>query len=75
MAPVGGSAAKPPGCQSVPTAPNGASDLVLRNVNSGALEVYDIANNQLTGAMPANCQSKPTVPRKAAPVSWLLLMS
>jgi hypothetical protein len=25
--------------------------------------------------MPANCQSKPTVPMKAAPVSWLLLMS
>jgi len=23
----------------------GASDLVLRNVNSGAFEVYDIANN------------------------------
>jgi hypothetical protein len=23
---------------------------VLRNVNSGAFEVYDIANNQLTGA-------------------------
>ena len=28
----------------------GASDLILRNVNSGAFEVYDIANNQLTGA-------------------------
>ena len=28
----------------------GTSDLVLRNVNSGAFEVYDIANNQLTGA-------------------------
>src|SRR5262249_12071493 len=28
----------------------GASDLVLRNVNSGAFEVYDIANNQLIGA-------------------------
>ncbi len=28
----------------------GASDLVLRNVNTGAFEVYDIANNQLTGA-------------------------
>src|SRR6266404_4153592 len=25
--------------------------------------------------MPANCQSRPTVPMKAAPVSWLLLMS
>jgi hypothetical protein len=24
----------------------------LRNVNSGAFEVYDIANNQLTGAAP-----------------------
>jgi len=23
---------------------------VLRNVNTGAFEVYDIANNQLTGA-------------------------
>jgi hypothetical protein len=30
----------------------GASDLVLRNVNTGAFEVYDIANNQLTGAAP-----------------------
>jgi hypothetical protein len=29
-----------------------ASDLVLRNVNTGAFEVYDIANNQLTGAAP-----------------------
>ena len=28
----------------------GSSDLVLRNVNTGAFEVYDIANNQLTGA-------------------------
>ena len=28
----------------------GASDLVLRNVNSGAFQVYDIANNQLTGS-------------------------
>jgi hypothetical protein len=28
----------------------GASDLVLRNVNSGAFEVYDIAGNQLVGA-------------------------
>src|SRR5262249_167709 len=27
-----------------------ASDLVLRNVNTGAFEVYDIANNQLSGA-------------------------
>jgi hypothetical protein len=30
----------------------GTSDLVLRNANGGALEVYDIANNQLTGAAP-----------------------
>jgi hypothetical protein len=30
----------------------GASDLVLRNVNTGAFEVYDIAHNQLTGAAP-----------------------
>jgi hypothetical protein len=28
----------------------GASDLVLRNVNTGAFEVYDIASNQITGA-------------------------
>ena len=28
----------------------GESDLVLRNKNTGAFEVYDIANNQLTGA-------------------------
>ena len=28
----------------------GTSDLVLRNVNTGAFEVYDIANNQITGA-------------------------
>jgi len=28
----------------------GASDMVLRNVNTGAFEVYDIANNQITGA-------------------------
>src|SRR5262249_55111807 len=28
----------------------GTSDLVLRNVISGAFEVYDIANNQITGA-------------------------
>src|SRR5437868_15332766 len=28
----------------------GASDLVLRNVNSGAFEVYDIAGNILVGA-------------------------
>ena len=30
----------------------GASDLVLRNLNTGAFEVYDIANDQLTGAAP-----------------------
>jgi len=28
----------------------GASDLVLRNVNSDAFEVYDIAGNALAGA-------------------------
>ena len=28
----------------------GASDLVLRNVNSGAFEAYDIAGNALVGA-------------------------
>jgi hypothetical protein len=29
---------------------SGASDLVLRNVNTGAFEVYNITNNQITGA-------------------------
>jgi hypothetical protein len=28
----------------------GETDLLLRNVNTGGLEVYNIANNQLTGA-------------------------
>ena len=28
----------------------GTSDLVLRSASTGAFEVYDIANNQLTGA-------------------------
>jgi len=28
----------------------GESDLVLRNVNTGAFEVYDIANNAIIGA-------------------------
>ena len=28
----------------------GGSDLLLRNVNTGGLEVYNIANNQITGA-------------------------
>src|SRR5262249_12309799 len=28
----------------------GTSDMVLRNVNTGAFEVYDIANNQLMAA-------------------------
>src|SRR5262249_5637739 len=28
----------------------GVSDLILRNVNTGQFEVYDIANNQITGA-------------------------
>ena len=30
----------------------GESDLVLRNVNTGQFEVYDIANDQLAGAAP-----------------------
>jgi hypothetical protein len=30
--------------------PHGESDMLLRNSNTGGLEVYDIANNQLTGA-------------------------
>ena len=29
----------------------GTSDLVLRNVNTGQFEVYNIANNQITGAV------------------------
>ena len=33
-----------------PVSGPGASDMVLRNVNTGAFEVYDIANNQITGA-------------------------
>ena len=28
----------------------GTSDLVLRNVNTGTFEAYNIANNQITGA-------------------------
>jgi hypothetical protein len=28
----------------------GASDMILRNVNSGQFEVYDIVNNQITTA-------------------------
>jgi len=33
-----------------PVSGAGRSDLVLRNVNTGAFEVYDITNNQITGA-------------------------
>ena len=29
-----------------------SSDLVLRNVNTGAFQVYNIGNNQLTGSSP-----------------------
>src|SRR5260370_16640984 len=28
----------------------GETDMILRNVNTGGVEVYDIANNQITGA-------------------------
>ena len=35
-----------------PVRATGASDLVLRNVNTGAFQVYNIANNQLTGSAP-----------------------
>jgi len=35
-----------------PVSGPGASDMVLRNINTGAFEVYDIANNQITGAAP-----------------------
>jgi hypothetical protein len=27
------------------------SDIIMRNVNTGGLEIYDIANNQITGAV------------------------
>jgi hypothetical protein len=33
-----------------PVSGAGRSDLVLRNVNTGAFEVYDIANNTITSA-------------------------
>jgi hypothetical protein len=33
-----------------PVSGAGRSDLVLRNVNTGAFEVYDIANNMITSA-------------------------
>ena len=33
-----------------PVSGAGKSDMVLRNVNTGAFEVYDIAYNQITGA-------------------------
>jgi hypothetical protein len=35
-----------------PVSGAGRSDLVLRNTNTGAFEVYDIANNQITAAAP-----------------------
>jgi hypothetical protein len=36
------------------------SDMVLRNSNSGALELYDISNNQITGAfVPAPDELRP----------------
>jgi hypothetical protein len=35
-----------------PISAPGASDLVLRNVNTGAFQVYNIANNQITGSAP-----------------------
>ena len=38
------------GSRVAPVHAAGASDPVLLNVNTGAFEVYDIANNQLTGA-------------------------
>ena len=54
----------------------GASDLVLRNIDTGAFEVYDIANNQLTGAASTTwwfCTGTQTGWRKlfpAANASW-----
>ena len=29
---------------------NNEGDMLLRNVNTGGLELYDISNNQITGA-------------------------
>jgi hypothetical protein len=37
-------------CGVAPVHATGASDLVLRNINTGAFEVYNITNNQITGA-------------------------
>ena len=28
----------------------GETDMIMRNISTGAFEVYDIANNQITGA-------------------------
>ena len=28
----------------------GENDMILRNVNTGGVEVYDLSNNQITGA-------------------------
>jgi hypothetical protein len=52
----------------------GASDLVLRNVNTGQFEVYDIANNQLIGAASLGAvgldwQLAP-IPRPAPRAAW-----
>jgi hypothetical protein len=32
----------------------GTSDMILRNNNTGGLEVYDINSNQITGAVASN---------------------
>ena len=55
------------------------ADAVLDEVMSGEPRIDGTILRDLpaplTGATPANCHSKPIGPRKAAPVSWLLLMS
>ncbi|MFZ2068550.1 MAG: hypothetical protein WAV27_21470, partial [Xanthobacteraceae bacterium] len=54
----------------------GTSDMLMRNSNTGAFEVYDIANNQLTGAAPMgqiglewSVAGMATDPPSAAPAS------
>ena len=55
----------------------GTSDMLMRNTNTGAFEVYDIANNQITAAAPmgqvglewsvAGIAADPPVPRPPRP--------
>jgi hypothetical protein len=57
---------------------DGASDMMLRNANTGGLEVYDIANNQITGAaflgtVGLNWQFAGVAPVRGAGTSDLVL--